>query len=60
MRKDFPLVGFLELRYDDSVKAIVAEPVELAQSYVFLTLPHLEFNKLDYRLLYTINKKFFS
>ncbi len=31
LRKDFPLYGFVELRYDDSEKCIVAEPVEFAQ-----------------------------
>jgi NADH-quinone oxidoreductase subunit C len=31
MRKDFPLTGFLEVRYDDSLKNIIAEPLELAQ-----------------------------
>jgi NADH:ubiquinone oxidoreductase subunit C len=32
-RKDFPLTGYLELRYDDSLNTIVYEPVELAQEY---------------------------
>lgn len=32
-RKDFPLTGYLELRYDDSLNSIVYEPVELAQEY---------------------------
>lgn len=35
MRKDFPLMGFLETRYDDSVPAVIAEPVELAQQQRF-------------------------
>lgn len=33
LRKDFPLSGFTELRYDEEQKAIVYEPVELAQEY---------------------------
>lgn len=33
MRKDFPLYGYIELRYDENVKRIVAEPVELAQEF---------------------------
>ncbi len=33
LRKDFPLTGFLELRYDDEFKSIVYEPVELSQEY---------------------------
>jgi NADH/F420H2 dehydrogenase subunit C len=33
MKKDFPLSGFSELRYDDSKKRIVAEPLELTQEF---------------------------
>jgi NADH/F420H2 dehydrogenase subunit C len=33
MRKDFPLQGFAELRYDESKKRIVAEPIELTQEF---------------------------
>lgn len=33
LRKDYPLSGFLELRYDEALKRIVAEPLELTQSY---------------------------
>uniref|UniRef100_A0A9L0I867 NADH dehydrogenase [ubiquinone] iron-sulfur protein 3, mitochondrial n=1 Tax=Equus asinus TaxID=9793 RepID=A0A9L0I867_EQUAS len=32
-RKDFPLSGYVELCYDDEVKRVVAEPVELAQEF---------------------------
>jgi len=32
-RRDFPLSGYVELRYDDEVKRVVAEPVELAQEF---------------------------
>lgn len=32
-RKDFPLSGYVEVRYDDSVKHIVCEPVEFAQEF---------------------------
>lgn len=31
LRKDFPLSGFLEVRFDDSFFAVLAEPLELAQ-----------------------------
>jgi len=31
--KGFPLVGFLEYRYDDVFKILVAEPIMLAQSF---------------------------
>lgn len=33
LRKDFPLTGFLELSYDDSIKKLVYEPVSLAQEF---------------------------
>jgi len=33
MRKDFPLYGYVELRYDESKKRIVVEPVELTQEF---------------------------
>ncbi len=31
LRKDFPLTGFVELRYDDELKRVVYEPVKLQQ-----------------------------
>jgi NADH-quinone oxidoreductase subunit C len=33
LRKDFPLTGFVELRYDDQLKRVVYEPVNLQQEY---------------------------
>lgn len=33
LRKDFPLSGFVEVRYDDNINKIVTEPVELTQAY---------------------------
>jgi len=33
LRKDFPLTGYLEIRYDDEKGSLVYEPVELAQEY---------------------------
>ncbi|VVD02840.1 NADH dehydrogenase [ubiquinone] iron-sulfur protein 3, mitochondrial [Leptidea sinapis] len=32
-RKDFPLSGYVELRYDDEQKRVVVEPLELAQEF---------------------------
>lgn len=32
-RKDFPLSGYVEVRYDDEAKRVVVEPVELAQEF---------------------------
>jgi NADH:ubiquinone oxidoreductase subunit C len=33
LRKDFPLIGYFEARYDDILKGIFTEPVEMAQVY---------------------------
>ena len=33
LRKDFPLTGHTEVRYDDLEKKVVYEPVKLAQEY---------------------------
>jgi NADH:ubiquinone oxidoreductase subunit C len=31
LRKDFPLIGFKEIRYDDSIKSLLSETIELVQ-----------------------------
>jgi len=33
LRKDFPITGFVEVRYDDELKRVVYEPVRLAQEF---------------------------
>jgi NADH-quinone oxidoreductase subunit C len=33
LRKDFPLTGFVELRYDDELKRVVYQPVHLVQEF---------------------------
>jgi NADH/F420H2 dehydrogenase subunit C len=33
LRKDFPLSGYVELRYNESKKRIVVEPIELTQEF---------------------------
>jgi len=33
MRKDFPLTGHVEVRYDDELKRVVYEPVKLTQDF---------------------------
>ncbi len=33
MRKDFPLTGYVELRYDEEQKRVVYEPVRLQQEF---------------------------
>lgn len=33
LRKDFPLTGFVEVRYDDELKRVIYEPVELKQEF---------------------------
>lgn len=47
-RKDFPLSGYVEVRYDDEVKRVVVEPIELAQ----------EFRKFDLKTPWEILPKF--
>jgi NADH-quinone oxidoreductase subunit C len=33
LRKDFPLTGFVEVRWDDEQKRVVYDPVRLAQEF---------------------------
>jgi NADH dehydrogenase (ubiquinone) Fe-S protein 3 len=33
LRKDFPLSGYTEIRYDEEKKRIVVEPLELTQAF---------------------------
>ena len=33
MRKDFPLTGYVEVRYDDAQKRVIYEPVKLTQDF---------------------------
>lgn len=33
LRKDFPLTGYVEVRYDDAAKRVVYEPVKLVQDF---------------------------
>ncbi|KRX95765.1 NADH dehydrogenase [ubiquinone] iron-sulfur protein 3, mitochondrial [Trichinella pseudospiralis] len=33
LRKDFPLTGYTEMRYDDELQRVVSEPVELLQEF---------------------------
>ncbi|KAJ3335047.1 hypothetical protein HDU93_006605 [Gonapodya sp. JEL0774] len=33
LRKDFPLTGYVEVRYDEEKKRVVAEPLELSQQF---------------------------
>lgn len=33
LRKDFPLTGFVEVRYDDEAKRVVYQPVKLTQEF---------------------------
>jgi NADH-quinone oxidoreductase subunit C len=33
LRKDFPLTGFVEVRYDEEQKRVVYEPVKLTQEF---------------------------
>ena len=38
LRKDFPLSGYVEIRYDEITKSIVLEPLELTQEFRFFKL----------------------
>jgi NADH-quinone oxidoreductase subunit C len=33
LRKDFPLSGFIEMRYNESSKRVMNESIELSQEY---------------------------
>jgi hypothetical protein len=33
LRKDFPMTGYTEIRYDEEKKRIVTEPLEMTQAY---------------------------
>jgi NADH dehydrogenase (ubiquinone) Fe-S protein 3 len=33
LRKDFPLSGFVEVRYDDTEKRVITEPIEMTQEF---------------------------
>lgn len=35
LRKDFPLSGYIEARYDESEKRVLLEPIEMAQDFRF-------------------------
>jgi NADH:ubiquinone oxidoreductase subunit C len=38
LRKDFPLTGYIEVRYDDEFQRILYEPLELAQEFRVFSL----------------------
>jgi len=40
-RKDFPLSGYVELRYDDILKSVVSEPLELMQEFRYFNLENV-------------------
>ncbi len=33
LREDFPLSGYVEVRYDDSKKRVVSKPIEMIQEF---------------------------
>jgi NADH:ubiquinone oxidoreductase subunit C len=37
LRKDFPVCGYVEVKYDESKKRIVVEPLELSQDFRLFT-----------------------
>jgi len=40
-KKDFPLTGYVEVRYDDIQKTIVCEPLELMQEFRYFNLENV-------------------
>lgn len=38
LRKDFPLSGYAEVRYDDLEKRVVSEPIEMTQEFRYFDL----------------------
>ena len=36
LRKDFPLTGYTEVRYDEERKRVVYEPLQLTQAFRFV------------------------
>ena len=45
LRKDFPLTGYTELRYDEEKKRIVVEPLEMTQAFRYGLLAPLGLGK---------------
>jgi len=33
LRKDFPLTGYVDVRFDEKLKRVVCEPLELSQEF---------------------------
>ena len=33
MRKDFPLTGYVEVAYDEKLKRVISQPLELSQEF---------------------------
>ena len=50
LRKDFPLTGYVEVRYDDEAKRVVYEPVKLAQEFRAVRLSCRPWEGTDYVL----------
>lgn len=50
LRKDFPLTGFIEVRYDDEAKRVIYDSLELSQEFRFFDFQspwqNTEFNKV--------------
>jgi NADH dehydrogenase (ubiquinone) Fe-S protein 3 len=46
LRKDFPLTGYTEVRYDDSEKRVVTEPVELDQEFRYFDFENSPWEQL--------------
>lgn len=61
--KDFPLTGFLEVRFDDEINRVVFEPIELTQEYrnfVFISPWGTLLNKDDFVSVKNFTMNFWS
>jgi len=51
LRKDFPLTGFIEVRYDDELKRVIYDSLELSQEFRFFDFQspwqNVEFYKIN-------------
>ena len=46
LRKDFPLTGYTELRYDEERKRVVYEPLQLSQAFRYVYFELVNLNNL--------------
>lgn len=47
LRKEFPKIGFVEVRYDDIISSVIVEPIELMQEYRSFNLKKVWINNVS-------------